>query len=125
MQLLDANILIDYLNNVSSAVEFMGSIDPKKTAISSVTLTEVLVGCNQNEKQIILLLIEPFTFFDIDRAVAIRAANLRQDYRWKLPDAFQAAIAVEHKLTLMTRNTKDFNPAVHKFVKIPYKLRSK
>ena len=29
-------------------------------------------------------------------------------YRWKLPDAYQAAIAVEHKMVRVTRSTKRF-----------------
>jgi hypothetical protein len=41
---------------------------------------------------------------------------------WKLPDAFQAAIAILHDVKLCTRNTKDFNPQKHPFVEIPYLL---
>lgn len=123
MQLLDANILIDYLRAYPDAIEFMVSLDPRKTAVSSVTLAEVLVGCDQQQQKQVLDFIDPFNFFDIDKTIAISAAQLRQQYHWKLPDSFQAAVALKYKLTFVTRNTKDFNPAVHKFVKIPYKLR--
>ena len=123
MVLLDATVLIDFLNDVLPAVEFMGSMDPEDTALSSVTLAEVLVGCNPAEQERVLLLSQKFHFLDIDKEVVISAARLRREYGWKLPDAFQAALALRHKLTFVTRNTKDFNPAVHKFVKIPYRLR--
>ena len=40
----------------------------------------------------------------------------------KLPDAFQAALALHHKIQLTTRNTKDFDRRKHKFVEVPYTL---
>jgi len=58
----------------------------------------------------------------IDAAVAEKAAALRRQHGWKLPDAFQAAIAILHNVKLCTRNTKDFNPQKHPFVEIPYLL---
>ena len=122
MQLLDANILIDYLRAYPDAIEFMASLNPQKTAISAVTLAEVLVGCDHQQQKQVLDFIDPFHFFEIDKNIAISAANLRQQHHWKLPDSFQAAITLEHNLVFVTRNTKDFNPSVHKFVKIPYKL---
>ena len=60
--------------------------------------------------------------YDIDRETAARAARLRRQYRWKLPDALQAALAQQHGLRLATRNTKDFDPAQHAFVVVPYRL---
>ena len=122
MILLDATVFIDFLNNIPQAVDFMDLIEHKNTALSSVTLAEVLVGCNQEEHNQILIFSQQLHFFNIDREIAISAARLRQEYRWKLPDAFQAALALEHKLTLITRNTKDFDPQIHTFVKIPYHL---
>ena len=53
------------------------------------------------------------------------AASLRREHRWKLPDALQAAVAINHNLTLATRNSKDFDPARHSFVAIPYLLSVK
>jgi len=47
---------------------------------------------------------------------------MRQRHGWKLPGAFQAALAEEHGLRLVTRNTKDFSPEKHAFVLVPYKL---
>jgi predicted nucleic acid-binding protein len=44
-------------------------------------------------------------------------------YGWKLPDAFQAALALHHHLKLCTRNTKDFDPKKHSFVEVPYRLK--
>ncbi|MBK6580422.1 MAG: PIN domain-containing protein, partial [Sandaracinaceae bacterium] len=60
-----------------------------------------------------------------DGPVADLAAALRREHRWKLPDALQAAAARQHGLRLATRNTKDFPPAKHAFVVVPYTLRAK
>ena len=40
---------------------------------------------------------------------------------WKLPDAFQAALAQHHHLRFATRNIRDFLPERHAFVVVPYK----
>jgi predicted nucleic acid-binding protein len=50
------------------------------------------------------------------------AARLRRTQRLKLPDAFQAAVAIQHELTLVTRNTRDFQPGGDPEVLIPYRL---
>ena len=48
------------------------------------------------------------------------AAELRHAHGWRMPDAFQAAVALRHELRLATRITKDFNPDLHPFVVVPY-----
>ncbi len=64
------------------------------------------------------------TALEISKAVGDLAASLRREYVWKLPDAFQAALAQHHDLKLVTRNTKDFPPARHEFVVVPYALET-
>jgi predicted nucleic acid-binding protein len=63
-----------------------------------------------------------YEVLNIDTTIAEKAAVLRRTYGWKLPDAFQAALALFHHLKFCTRNTKDFNPEKHAFVEIPYEL---
>ncbi|MGH8610014.1 MAG: hypothetical protein ACREX9_22180, partial [Gammaproteobacteria bacterium] len=63
-----------------------------------------------------------FPRFRPARTMPISRQALRRQYRWKLPDALQAAIAVNRWLKLVTRNTRDFDPALHSFVLIPYTL---
>ena len=70
----------------------------------------------------VLALLDQYTIFPIDTQIADLAAELRQEYGWKLPDAFQASLAINYNLKLCTRNTKDFNPKKHNFVEIPYNL---
>jgi predicted nucleic acid-binding protein len=63
-----------------------------------------------------------FQTHNVTLEVADLAASLRRDHRWKLPDAMQAAVAINRQLTLVTRNSKDFDPVRHAFVVIPYQL---
>jgi len=122
MLLLDANIVIDFLNKIPFAVDYFSDIDQRKIAISAITLAEVLTGTAPEDHEQVSLFIDQFYFLNIDKEVSVSAAQLRQKYYWKLPDSFQAALALKHQLTFITRNTKDFNPSIHKFVKVPYKL---
>ena len=122
--LLDTPILVDFLNDIHEAKLLMSDLKPKEIGISVITYTEALVGIDDHlQKESLESMIENFFYFSIEKSTAQIAADLKRKYRWKLPDAYQAAIAIEHKMTLLTRNTKDFNPSVHKFVKIPYKLK--
>lgn len=122
-RLLDSAILIDHFNNVSKATKYILRLDPDKTAISVITRAEILVGLSELEAtRKAKSLMDQYTILPIEKEVADQAADLRRQYGWKLPDAFQAALAIINHIKLCTRNTKDFNPAKHNFVEIPYKL---
>ncbi len=86
------------------------------------TRAEVLSGIDEEEEIPVISLLDQYRLFMIDRAVSDLSASLRRMHGWKLPDAFQAALARHHGVKLTTRNTKDFNPANHSFVEIPYSL---
>jgi predicted nucleic acid-binding protein len=121
--LLDSVILIDHFNNEKKATRFLAGLDPNKVAISVITRAEILVGLESGQGvEKAKSLLDQFTLLTIDKATADKAAELRRKFGWKLPDAFQAAIATNRGIILMTRNTKDFNPKKHTFVKIPYHL---
>jgi len=119
-RLLDSVILIDHLNSVPPATEFILALDPEKTAISVISYAEILTGLDEEGERKARPLLQSFELLEINAAVAEKAATLRRQYGWKLPDAFQAAIAIIHDVRLCTRNTKDFNPQKHSFVEIPY-----
>ncbi|MHB8828660.1 MAG: PIN domain-containing protein [Syntrophales bacterium] len=119
-RLLDSVILIDHLNDIPQATEFLLALDPEKTAISVISYAEILTGLDEEGGRKARPLLCSFAMLEIDAAVAEKAAALRRQHGWKLPDAFQAAIAILHDIKLCTRNTKDFNPQKHPFVEIPY-----
>jgi len=120
MRLLDSVILIDHLNGVAAAKEFVGTLNPEETAISVITRAEILVGVDTNNEDLVKAFLEQYHLLIIDKAIADLAADLRRREKWRLPDAFQAALCVYYKIKLITRNTKDFNPDLHDFVEIPY-----
>lgn len=121
-RLLDSVILIDHFNNISKASGFILGLDPAKTAISVISYAEILVGFDEEAAEKAKALLAHYKILIIDTAIAEKAAALRRSYGWKLPDAFQAALATFHHLRLCTRNTKDFDPQKHAFVEIPYVL---
>lgn len=109
---------IDYLNGRPQARAYLsGSTD--RWDISHVTHAEVLVGATPGLEPTLRGFLDAFVMLDIDRDTAALAARLRRAHRWKLPDAFQAALAQQHGLKLATRNTKDFDPARDPFVPVP------
>jgi hypothetical protein len=123
-RLLDSVILIDHLNGIAEASTFIAGLDPGKTAISVITYAEILVGFEDETAEEAKALLNHYEILSIDTPIAEKAAELRRRYGWKLPDAFQAALALHHRLKLCTRNTKDFNPKKQSFVEVPYKLKS-
>ena len=123
-RLLDSVILIDHFNDISEASTFIAGLDPAKTAMSVISYAEILVGFENETVEKAKALLNHYEILTIDASVAEKAAELRRRYSWKLPDAFQAALALHHHLRLCTRNTKDFDPRKHSFVEVPYELKS-
>ncbi len=122
LRLIDSVILIDHLNSVKKASDFLASLDPRETAISVITRAEILCGMDDAGFEEAGMLLDQYVLLILDRAEADLAARLRREHGWKLPDAFQAALAQLHHTKLSTLNTKDFNPRKHRFVEVPYTL---
>jgi len=105
--LLDSVILIDHFNGLEAATNFIQA-NGDVAAISVISRAETLAGFDEVGMASACVLLDLFTTCPIDSQTADLAARLRQSLKLKLPDALQAAVAVEHGLTLVTRNTKDF-----------------
>ncbi len=87
-------------------------------AISVTTRAEVLAGFDEASQALALHLLDRFTalpFF-------CRNRRLRRSERWKLPDALQASVALQHGLILVTRNTRDFQRGGPVRVWVPYRI---
>ncbi len=117
--LLDSVILIDHFNGVPEATEYLRTMEGF-CAISVITRAEVLTGFNSDGLRRALPLINRFPALEINGKTADLAATLRRSHKWKLPDAFQAALAQLHKMKLATRNHRDFPPEKFDFVIVPY-----
>lgn len=119
--LLDSVILIDHFNGVAAATRYL-SAHHADAAVSVITRAEVLTGFKPRAARKAMQFLDCFPTLGIDQPIADLAATLRRDHGWKLPDAFQAAIARQHGLKLVTRNRRDFPPQRHRFVVIPYQV---
>lgn len=117
--LLDSCIIIDHLNQIGDATGYLKSVRGD-AAVSAITRAEVLCGTTAEHLDVTLRLLNSFPCLAVDAPVADLAARLRRSNKWKLPDAFQAALAQHHKMRLATRNSKDFDPGKFSFVVLPY-----
>jgi predicted nucleic acid-binding protein len=121
--LLDSVILIDHFNGHVEATEFILN-HRAALSISVITRAEVLTGFDPVSEVQAKIFLSLFPTHHVNREDADLAASLRREHRWKLPDALQAALAINRQLLLVTRNSKDFDPARHAFVHLPYRLMS-
>lgn len=119
--LLDSVVLIDHFNGIAAATSYLSAHRPD-AAVSVITRAEVLTGFERRAARKAARFLDCFPTLGIDQATADLAAVLRRNHGWRLPDAFQAAIARLNGLRLVTRNSRDFQPQRHRFVVIPYRL---
>jgi predicted nucleic acid-binding protein len=121
-RMLDSVILIDHLNDLPQAKQFVLGLNPERTAVSVITRAEILVGVESEAVPLVKAFLDQFHLLIIDKPIADLAADLRKSRGWKLPDALQAALCLHHQIKLTTRNTKDFSPQKCDFVEVPYTL---
>ncbi len=117
--LLDSVVLIEHLNNLPQATKWLVE-NTGKSQISVVTRMEVLSGYRPLQAVSIKKILDRFSVVDLNREAVDLVAALRNEHRWKLPDAIQAGLAQYYSLKLVTRNTKDFPPEKFPFVVVPY-----
>lgn len=100
--LVDTDVFIDHLRG---AVE----LKPGRNRLhySVVTRAELLAGNSATE--LVSQLLGPFRELTVDRSVAERAGRVVREFQLRMPDALIAATALENRLSLMTRNRKDFD----------------
>ncbi len=122
LYLLDSAVLIDHLRGIAPASAWLRGLREGEAVISVITRAEVLAGGADGEVLAAFELCEQFACLPLTKETADQAADLRRTNGWKLPDAFQAALAIDHGLKLVTRNSKDFSEKKHAFALIPYKL---
>jgi predicted nucleic acid-binding protein len=122
--LLDSVILIDHFNRLPDATSYLKEI-LGQSAVSVITRAEVLTGFATTDRKEALALLNWFPTLSIDQHIADLAADLRREHRWKLPDAFQAALASHHRLKFATRNLRDFPLGQFAFVICPYAAGSR
>jgi predicted nucleic acid-binding protein len=116
----DTNILIDYLNGIAEAARELSRYRDK--LISIITWMEVLAGARDaDQERFLRRFLKAFKVIHLDYAVAEEAIGIRKEQRVKLPDAIIYATARRNGCLLVTRNSKDFDPAFPD-VRLPYTL---
>ena len=106
--LLDSNIIIYAVQNDNP--ELLELVQDPESSTSIVSYVEVLgyPDLTEESKQAFERIFATIRIFPLNLAIVGRSVALRQQRRMGLGDAIIAATALEHDLTLLTRNTSDF-----------------
>lgn len=113
--LVDTGVLVRHLRGQKRFVQLLRHASSReRLAMSVITRLEICVGMRDQETHATPKLLARFQNYDLDQWIADRAGDLikisRKAHRQlTVPDAIIAATAVQHNLTLITLNTKDFH----------------
>jgi len=123
--LWDTNTVIYFLQRqfTPSAEKFIDNIiSTSQPAISAITEIELLCWKSANDNDLLTLrnFIKDSYVYELDQDIKDQTAEIRKHYNLKLPDAIIAATAIVNELTLITRNTKDFDRLSRLKVSNPY-----
>lgn len=101
--LVDTDVFIDHLRGARE-------LKPGRHRIfySVVSRAELFAGSTATNA--VNQLLAPFRELPIDRTIAERAGRVRRESGVRLPDALIAATALEHRVSVATRNSRDFEP---------------
>lgn len=118
--LIDTDLVIDHLANISQANHLLEHLAPEGIAISIITYMEAYQGVlrSRNLKEArakFQLFRRSVPVLPFSLSVAKRCAILREQLKHEQKrvksralDLINAAIALEHDLTLVTRNREDY-----------------
>lgn len=99
--LVDTDIFIDHLRGARE-------LRPGKHRLHHSVISRAELFAGTSATNVVMQLLAPFRELPVDRAVAERAGRIRRESGTRLPDALIAATALEHQLSLATRNRSDF-----------------
>lgn len=118
--LLDTDLIIDHLDEVPAATELIQRLSSDGVAISILTYMEVWQGILRSPepnaaREKLEALLSALPVLPFSEAVARRTAQLREDLkragrnpRQRAIDLMIAGTALEHGLTVVTRNVDDY-----------------
>ena len=100
--LVDTDIFIDHLRGSAR-------LEPGRHRLHYSVVTRAELFAGNSATDLVSQLLAPFREVTVDRSVAERAGRVAREFQLRLPDALIAATALENRLTLTTRNRKDFD----------------
>lgn len=113
--LLDTNIIIDILNDKKGRRVLLLDLlnQGHVLACCPINVSEIYAGLRPKEETATEEFLRSLQYFDITWPIARQAGLLKRDYSRKgktltISDATIAAVALHHKLTLITANVRDF-----------------
>jgi predicted nucleic acid-binding protein len=119
--LIDGNWIIPYLTGLDEAIQLLESLSGEGIAISIISYIEVYQGVERDPDprqaaQQLQAFLENAPILPVSLPVAQGCARLRESLRkqgkrvrTRALDLIVAATALEHDLTLVTKNRDDFN----------------
>ncbi|MBT1689205.1 type II toxin-antitoxin system VapC family toxin [Dawidia soli] len=123
--LWDTNTCIYYLQRqlpVAAEKYIDTLLTESPPCISAITEIELLCWKNASEQDTAILhhFIHDSFVIELERAIKLKTADIRKQYKIKLPDAIIAATAVIYDLTLVTHNVRDFTSIPGLIVEDPW-----
>lgn len=113
--LLDSSVLIDALNDRNGRPQLLAQLSQQDIllACSAVNVTEVYMGMRPGEEAKTEKFLRSLEFYPVTWEIAQLAGDLFRQWRQKgqtigLADVTIAAVALTHKLVLVTDNQKHF-----------------
>lgn len=100
--LVDTDVFIDHLRGAAE-------LTPGRNRLHYSVVTRAELFAGNSATDLVSQLLAPFRELTVDRQVAERAGRVVREFELRMPDALIASTALEHRLTLMTRNRKDFD----------------
>lgn len=110
--LIDSNSIIDYLNGIlpEEGADLLRDVVNEVPVISFISKIEVLIFKSDEATELLLReFINSSSVIEITNDIIDATINIRKERKIKVPDAIIGATALTLDLTLITRNTKDFN----------------
>lgn len=99
--LVDTDVFIDHLRGSAE-------LSPGRSRLHYSVVTRAELFAGNSATDLVSQLLAPFRELAVDRPVAERAGRVVREFQLRMPDALIAATALENRLSLATRNRKDF-----------------
>lgn len=112
--LLDTTILIDLFRGRQEAVFFLDKLSQEGSLfVCAIVVSEIYSGVRPAEQSQVEEFLEVMCYIKTDYETAKKAGLYKRDFQRRgitlsIPDTLIAAAAVDHSLTLVTKNVKHF-----------------